>query len=215
MTSTPSPPPSPSPTKRKSHSLSELEPPQCEPTPKRARSSTEMSLRIHLTPSTSISIDPHTKPLTPIYVDPTKLKRHFTTLSRCRKSPKWRSMSMFELYNFKFPELQAALKVKGLEVSFSEVTYSQIAPLNLWTSLQMRDAERFPVNRAGLSTNVFKSAVNDMNIVLNQYSPPIDHQTEEARSRFLAPMFNRVVAHFRLLLICWSGLLSSSSRGLG
>ncbi|KAF8542453.1 hypothetical protein BDD12DRAFT_774865 [Trichophaea hybrida] len=40
-----------------------------------------------------------------------------------------------------------------------------------------------------------------MEIIKRQYGPPQDHHSEEARSRYLAPMFNRIVAQFHSLLV--------------
>ncbi len=39
---------------------------------------------------------------------------------------------------------------------------------------------------------MFKNIVYDIQIALNQYGEPLDHQNEEARSRCLAPVSSRL-----------------------
>jgi hypothetical protein len=79
---------------------------------------------------------------------------------------------------------------KGLQVSFSNnVVYSDIAPyVDLDPNQNYRDAPTFQLNRARLPTALFKEIVQDIQIIMKQYGPPIDHQNVEARSRFLAPV---------------------------
>ncbi|KAF8341914.1 hypothetical protein F5887DRAFT_1062393 [Amanita rubescens] len=47
-----------------------------------------------------------------------------------------------------------------------------------------------------LTGSVISSIVQDMDVLLPQYGPPDEHETEEATSRFLAPIFNHLVAQF-------------------
>lgn len=75
---------------------------------------------------------------------------------------------------------------KGLDVS-SGVTYKQIAPfVGLQPNLHLRDAPTFKMHRARIPDAFFKAIIEDIEIVMKQYGPPIDHKSE-ARSRFLAP----------------------------
>ena len=78
---------------------------------------------------------------------------------------------------------------KGLDVSFSKVTYRDIAPrVGLDPLLKGNDMQTFDVHRARIPTALFKEIVEDLGIAMNQYGEPRDHKNEEARSRFLAPV---------------------------
>lgn len=69
------------------------------------------------------------------------------------------------------------------------MAYTDIAPyVNLDPFLNLRDAPKFQFTRARLPTFVFKEIVQDMQLVMKQYGPPIEHNNVEARSRFLAPV---------------------------
>jgi len=110
------------------------------------------------------------------------------------------------------------LTEKGLNVSFSKVSYRDIAPrVSLESTLAGYDMPTFEIHRARIPTSLFKSIVGDLEIVMNQYGEPRDHESVEARSRFLAPvsaqrfpslllrsrlyqLFNRTVALFKLTI---------------
>jgi hypothetical protein len=73
--------------------------------------------------------------------------------------------------------------------SFSNVKYGQIAPLvGLEPSRIMNDIETFGLHRSRIPTKLFKLIVEDIDVMLVQYGPPIEHETEVARSRFLSPV---------------------------
>ena len=81
------------------------------------------------------------------------------------------------------------LLAKGLDVSFSKVTYRDIAPrVGLDNLLKGNDMHTFDIHRARIPTPLFKAIVEDLGIVMNQYGEPRDHKNEAARSRFLAPV---------------------------
>ncbi|KAF8810498.1 hypothetical protein BYT27DRAFT_7091765, partial [Phlegmacium glaucopus] len=40
----------------------------------------------------------------------------------------------------------------------------------------------------------------DIEIVMKQYGPPMDHKNKEAMSRFISPLFNQTIALFGLLI---------------
>jgi hypothetical protein len=108
---------------------------------------------------------------------------------------------LFDRYEFDLVVLKARLVAKGLAVSFSKVKYDQIAPfVGLEPSLRLRDAPTFEMHRARIPNGLFKEIIGDIEIVMKQYGPPMDHKNEEARSRFLAPVFNRIIALFGLLI---------------
>jgi hypothetical protein len=68
------------------------------------------------------------------------------------------------------------------------VTYGVIAPyVGLEPKGGCRDASTFAVDRARIPTPLFQKIVEDIQLMMKQYGPPIDHQNEKARSRFLAP----------------------------
>ena len=52
----------------------------------------------------------------------------------------------------------------------------------------MGDAPVFDLCRPRIPTALFKDIVMDMDVLLIQYDPPRSHTTEEATSRFLAPV---------------------------
>jgi hypothetical protein len=81
------------------------------------------------------------------------------------------------------------LVAKGLDVSFSKVTYRDIAPrVGLDPLLKSNDMQVFDIHYARIPTSLFKAMVEDPDIVMDQYGEPCDHKNEEARSRFLAPV---------------------------
>jgi len=89
----------------------------------------------------------------------------------------------------------------GAGVSFSNVTYAQVAPhvgLEYWNELT--DIETFELHRSRVPTDVFKSIVMDIDVMLMQYGSPPEHRTEEARSRFFSPVFNHLVKLFTFML---------------
>jgi hypothetical protein len=77
----------------------------------------------------------------------------------------------------------------GLSVSFSNVQYQGIAPfVGLNPHRNMNDISTFGLYRSRIPTALFRSIVQDMDVLLHQYGPPIEHLTEETTSRFLAPV---------------------------
>lgn len=76
---------------------------------------------------------------------------------------------------------------RGLNVSFSEVKYENIAPfVNLDPHADAEDAKTFLINRARIPTRDFKNIVEEMQRLGSQYRRPQDHANEEARSRYIA-----------------------------
>jgi len=81
------------------------------------------------------------------------------------------------------------------------VSFSNAAPLvGLDPDLELQDISTFEVHRSRISTELFKSIVEDMDVMLVQYGPPHVHETEEARSRFFSPIFNHLVKQFTFML---------------
>ena len=76
-----------------------------------------------------------------------------------------------------------------MRASFSKVTYAQTAPLvGLDPDNRLGDIETFEIHRSRIPTHLFRSIVTDMDIMLMEYGPPPEHQSEEARSRFFSPV---------------------------
>jgi hypothetical protein len=77
----------------------------------------------------------------------------------------------------------------GTGVSFSKVTFDEVARLvELDPDKELTDIGTFEIHRSRIPTDLFKSIVTDMDIMLIQYGAPREHRTEEARSRFFSPV---------------------------
>ena len=88
--------------------------------------------------------------------------------------------------------VRASSQEDRIHVSFSNVKYGDIAPfVGLAASRRMNDIDTFELHRSRIPTALFKSVVEDINLMMTQYGPPGEHQTEEARSRFLSPVSTR------------------------
>jgi hypothetical protein len=94
------------------------------------------------------------------------------------------SLDFWKLTGFELP-----FEEDRIDVSFSNVKYVSIASfVGLDAGLKMSDINTFELHRSRIPTALFKSIVQDIDIMLVQYGPPIEHETEEARSRFLSPV---------------------------
>jgi hypothetical protein len=77
----------------------------------------------------------------------------------------------------------------GLSVSFSQVTYAKIAKfVGLEPDRRLKDIQTFELHRSCIPTALFKSIVQDMDMMMVQHGPLPDHDHEEATSRFLSPV---------------------------
>ena len=77
----------------------------------------------------------------------------------------------------------------GTGVSFPKVTYEAVAPLvGLDAYKSLADIKTFEIHRSRIPTDLFKSVVMDMDVMLMQYGSLPEHKTEEARSRFFSPV---------------------------
>ena len=74
-------------------------------------------------------------------------------------------------------------------MSFAKVKYHSIAEfVGLDPARMLNDIGTFELHRSRIPTRIFKSIVEDMDIMLIQYGPPPEQKTEETRSRFLSPV---------------------------
>ena len=83
-----------------------------------------------------------------------------------------------------------------LNTGFSEIKYANIASfVGLEGYNGLTDINTFELHRSRIPTALFKSIVQDIDIRLVEYGPPIQHETEEARSRFLSPVSEANQSH--------------------
>ena len=76
-----------------------------------------------------------------------------------------------------------------MEVSFANVEYSSIADIVGLNPFQnLKDIGTFDLHRSRIPTHLFKSIVEDMDILMTQYGPLPEQKTEETTSRFLSPV---------------------------
>jgi hypothetical protein len=114
-----------------------------------------------------------------------------------RTSAEMAVLHLMDEFDFDLDELKASLMEKGLNVSFFNVKYLDIAPfVGLDPLRNFGDAPLFDLRRSRIPTALFRDIVTDIDVLLIQYGTLQNHTTEEARSRFLSPIFNRLVAQF-------------------
>lgn len=104
---------------------------------------------------------------------------------------------IMEEYNFSPSALERILTEDKIDISFSNVQYKEIAPIfGLDPNRNMSDIATLNLCRSRVPTSLFRSIVQDIDVLLPQYGPLIEHETEGVTSRFLAPIFNRLIAQF-------------------
>ena len=87
------------------------------------------------------------------------------------------------------------LPEEGLKISFSNIEYHSIAGLvGLDPLRNLNDIGTFDLYRSRIPAALFKSIVEDMDIMLIQYGPPPEQKAEWTRSRFLSPV--RLISSF-------------------
>ncbi|KAF8533341.1 hypothetical protein BDD12DRAFT_899504 [Trichophaea hybrida] len=64
----------------------------------------------------------------------------------------------------------------------------------------MWDADQFQVKRSRIPTDTFQKIISNIDQMLQAYGSPELHGTKDARSRFLAPLWHRIVAKFGMLI---------------
>ncbi|KAF8806804.1 hypothetical protein BYT27DRAFT_6609038 [Phlegmacium glaucopus] len=111
-------------------------------------------------------------------------------------------LRLMDHYNVNLDDLRRFGLERGLNVSFSRVKYKDIAPrVDLQPDLCGRDMPTFDICRARIPNSLFREIISDIQMMLNQYGEPDSHKNEEARSRFLSPLFNRIVSLFELTIV--------------
>jgi hypothetical protein len=77
----------------------------------------------------------------------------------------------------------------GLAVSFAQVKYEDVAPfVGLDPYRYLKDIGTFELHRSRIPTTLFKSIIQDMDMMMVQYGPLPEHEHQEATSRFLSPV---------------------------
>lgn len=75
------------------------------------------------------------------------------------------------------------------DAHLNDEIYRLIAPrVGLHPGLRGNDITASTIYRARIPTPLFKAMVEDLGIVIDQYGGFCEHNNEEARSRFLAPV---------------------------
>jgi len=78
---------------------------------------------------------------------------------------------------------------ESLKFSFSQIKFSDIAEyVGLEHEQKLKDLGTFDLYRSRIPTQLFRSIVEDMDLLTIQYGPLPDQRNEETRSRFLAPV---------------------------
>ena len=77
----------------------------------------------------------------------------------------------------------------GARFSFAKVEYEDIAEfVGLDADGALEDIETFELSRVRIPTSLFRSILEDMDIVMRQYGPNFQHPNVEATSRYMAPV---------------------------
>lgn len=78
---------------------------------------------------------------------------------------------------------------QGFKCQLSKVKYKNIAHfVGLDPVRQFLDAPTFDIDRARIPSELFKEIVEEIQSNMQEYGPPSEHENEEARSRYLAPV---------------------------
>jgi hypothetical protein len=67
--------------------------------------------------------------------------------------------------------------------------------VGLQPDLYLRDAPTLEMHRARIPNVLFKDIIGDIEIVMKQYGPPMEHNNVEAMSRFFAPVGVSIFFH--------------------
>ncbi|KAH8984533.1 hypothetical protein EDB86DRAFT_140048 [Lactarius hatsudake] len=106
-------------------------------------------------------------------------------------------LRLMEQFHFDMEVVKTVLAEQGLDVSFSNVEYKDIVPfVGLDHVLRFTDASSFDLRRSRIPTSLFRDIVLDMDVLLIPYGNLEQHSGEETRSRFFAPIVNRLIAQF-------------------
>lgn len=98
-------------------------------------------------------------------------------------------LHLMHTHDFDLGLLKELIATRGLNVSFSRVKFRSIAPLvGLDPFSRLADVQHFEVHRARIPNGLFANIATDVQMAVNNYGLPEDHQNEEARSRLIAPV---------------------------
>lgn len=104
---------------------------------------------------------------------------------------------LLNAYRFDRNVLRKSVRDKRAEPNFYNVNFEDMAEfVELNPRLELDDIGTFNLHRSRIPTDLFRSILEDMDVLLVQYGPLPAHRNEEAASRFLSPIFNRLIAQF-------------------
>lgn len=96
-------------------------------------------------------------------------------------------LQLMHTHDFDLALLKEVITTRGFNVSFSRVKFHSIARLvGLDPILCLADVGHFQVHRARIPNQLFANIATDVQLAVNNYGLPEDHQNEEARSRLIA-----------------------------
>ncbi|KAF8218698.1 hypothetical protein L208DRAFT_1449157 [Tricholoma matsutake] len=125
------------------------------------------------------------------------LRRLLSSTVKSYDSTEVALLHIMQEHDFSLSLLHQILSEDHIDVSFANIKYVDMAPfVGLNPDQNMHDISTFDLYRSRIPMSLFESIVDDMDILLPQYGPIIEHQTEEATSWFLAPIFNRLITVF-------------------
>ncbi|TDL16563.1 hypothetical protein BD410DRAFT_731203 [Rickenella mellea] len=131
-----------------------------------------------------------------------QISEKFDSAVKDGMSPEIAIIEIMNKYNIDINDLHKTLSEKGLNVSFSKVKYKEIAHyVGLDHVKRFNDAVLFDLYRSRVPNVIFRSIVEDIDMLILQYGPLMDQANEEATSRTLSPIFNRLVAIFEHAII--------------
>lgn len=86
-------------------------------------------------------------------------------------------------FTFRVPDLTYRITENGLDVCFSRVLFSTIAPvISLNPDAKLGDAKRFDLGRARITNDLFIKIVDDVHMAINIYGLPREHTDTESLS---------------------------------
>ncbi|KAF8459946.1 hypothetical protein BDZ91DRAFT_834919 [Kalaharituber pfeilii] len=115
-------------------------------------------------------------------------------------------------------QFQSVKSSHGVRLSFSRVTYAQIAQrVGLNPDVGGDDFAQFELGGVPIPEADFLSIIREFECILRQYGGPDDHPNEETRARVTAATFNQIVSWFDNLIrntpkVLMDGRLSRSGQ---
>ncbi|KAG8989741.1 hypothetical protein FRB94_014066 [Tulasnella sp. JGI-2019a] len=107
-------------------------------------------------------------------------------------------LHLIDQYEINWQDLKRHLEAWGLDISFSQVTWNQVSRLvGITPAYELARIPAFQLQRARIPGRLFKSIVEDISHNNIVYGALREHYSVEAHSRFISPVFIRIVELFR------------------